>query len=90
MLSELATILPAAVKKFMNTANFDTFVLTCILHFVAIFEKEYLQRAYERVQKNLADVAGVDPIAVEAKLQELDAAAARHCATLSPLYCMVR
>jgi hypothetical protein len=86
---ELATILPAAVKKFMMQPAFDKFVNTCILYFVAIFEREYLVKALERAQKQHMDGYGYDPIAVESKLQDLEADAKAHKASLSPLYAMV-
>lgn len=90
VLEELATILPVAVKKFMMQPAFDKIVNTCILYFVAIFEREYLVKALERAQKQHMDGYGYDPFAVESKLQDLEADAKAQQASLSPLYAMVR
>ena len=89
-MKELASILPAAVKKFMATASFDQFILTCILHFVSIFEREYLQRAHDRAQKHLTDSHGFTAEDVASQLAALEADAAAHRAALSPLYAMAR
>ena len=74
----------------MQTPDFDRFVLTCVAHFVSIFEKELLERAFERAERNLADSYGYTAQGVHAKLAELDEDAAASQAALSPLYAMVR
>jgi hypothetical protein len=87
VIKELQTILPAPVKKFMQQEAFDKIVSTCLLYFIASFEKNILSQGLERAQKQHLD--GYSQIAVEAKMAELDRDIAGRKAALSPLYAMV-
>jgi hypothetical protein len=89
VIKELGTILPKAVKKFMMQLQFDQFVKTCLLYFVAVFQQEYLRAAVEKAVRQQGEGATFDPIAVEAKLAELQQEVDVHRKSLSPLYALV-
>jgi hypothetical protein len=89
VIKELGTILPMAVKKYMMQPQFDQFVKTCLLYFVAVFQQEYLRAAVDKAVRQQGEVAVFDPITVEAKLAQLQQEADDHRKSLSPLYALV-
>ena len=90
MSGELASILPTAVRRFMATPRFDALAAACILHFVALFQREYLQLAVAKAAKAAGGALAFDAAAVTAKLAALQADADAARASLSPLYAQVR
>jgi hypothetical protein len=87
---ELGSILPKAVKKYMMQPQYDLFVNTSLLYFVAVFQQEYLRAAVDKLLRQQSEGATFDAMAVEAKLTELQQEADAHRKSLSPLYALVR
>lgn len=87
---ELASILPAAVRRFLATPRFDALVSACILYFVALFQREYLRLAVDKAAKAAGGALAFDAVAVASKLAALQADADAARASLSPLYAQVR